>query len=266
MMTAIEAGHISVLGDGRGAGLTRALAPIGRTLRSPRIERAPAASVDSAKGHRWGFGPAPLDRATKTSRPPRGEFRNVSSRRWRSSRLSRSTVLPFRLPHHVLRPRDRCRTITPLLLFGVLPEPVHATLSEAEMSTIMHLARVPGKELPQEVPFKPIPVCPPPAIGDLHDAHSHPGFTMRQHSAHVENPPVPCGAFVLQQIVLAHVEVTTQAVDSPAPSNRPSPSPPAKTAPAGSVDSAKGAPIRASRRRRPGRGISVPRSYRRMSL
>jgi hypothetical protein len=59
MMTAIEAGHISVLGDGRGAGLTRALAPIGRTLRSPRIDPAPAASVDSAKGHRWGFGPAP---------------------------------------------------------------------------------------------------------------------------------------------------------------------------------------------------------------
>ena len=203
MMTAIEAGHISVLGDGRGAGLTRSLAPIGRTLRSPRIERAQAASVDSAKGHRWGFGPAPLDRATKTSRPPRGEFRNVSSRRWRSSRLSRSTVLPFRLPHHVLRPRDRCRTITPLLLFGVLPEPVHAALSEAEISTIAHLARVPGKELPQEVPFNPVPVCPPPALVDLHDAHSHPGFTRRQHSAHVEDPPVPCDAFVMQQIVLA---------------------------------------------------------------
>src|ERR1700682_5653369 len=71
------------------------------------------------------------------------------------------------------------------------------------MSAIMHLARVPGKELPQEVPLKPIPVCPPPAIADLHDAHSHPGFTRRQHSEHVENPPVPCEAFVLQQIVHA---------------------------------------------------------------
>jgi hypothetical protein len=71
------------------------------------------------------------------------------------------------------------------------------------MSTITHLARVPGKELPQEVPLKPIPVCPPPAVANLHDAHSHPGFTMRQHSAHVENPPVPCEAFVLQQIVHA---------------------------------------------------------------
>src|SRR5580693_707028 len=99
--------------------------------------------------------------------------------------------LPFRLPHHVLRPRDRCRTITPLLLFGVLPEPVHATLSEAEISTITHFARVPGKELPQEAPSSPVPVCPPPALADLHDAHSHPGFTMRQHSAHVEIPPVP---------------------------------------------------------------------------
>ena len=71
------------------------------------------------------------------------------------------------------------------------------------MSTITHFARVPGKELPQEVPLKPIPVCPSPAVGDLHDAHSHPGFTLRQHSAHVENPPVPCEAFVLQQIVHA---------------------------------------------------------------
>ncbi len=118
-------------------------------------------------------------------------------------RLSRSTVPQFLRPHHVLRPRDRCRTITPLLLFGVLPEPVHAALSETKMSTITHFARVPGKELPQEVPLKPIPVCPSPAVADLHDAHSHPGFTMRQHSAHVENPPVPCEAFVLQQIVHA---------------------------------------------------------------
>ena len=89
--------------------------------------------------------------------------------------------------------RDRYRTITPLLLFGVLPEPVHATRSDAETSTIMHLARVPGKELPQEVPFNPVPVCPPPALADLHDAHSHPGFTRRQHSAHVKNPPRSAG-------------------------------------------------------------------------
>jgi hypothetical protein len=74
----------------------------------------------------------------------------------------------------------------------------------------MHLARVPGKELPQEVPFKPIPVCPPPALADLHDAHSHPGFARRQHSAHVENPPVPRDAFVLRQTVLRYVEVTSQ--------------------------------------------------------
>jgi len=112
-------------------------------------------------------------------------------------------VPQFLRPHHVLRPRDRCRTITPLLLNRVLPEPVHAALSETKMSTITHLARVPGKELPQEVPLKPIPVCPSPAVGDLHDAHSHPGFTRRQHSAHVENPPVPCEAFVPQQIVHA---------------------------------------------------------------
>jgi hypothetical protein len=104
--------------------------------------------------------------------------------------------IPFRLPHHVLRPRDRCRTITPLLLFGVLPEPVHATLSEAEISTITHFARVPGKELPQEAPSSPVPVCPPPALADLHDAHSHPGFTMRQHSAHVEIPPIPRDATI----------------------------------------------------------------------
>jgi hypothetical protein len=78
------------------------------------------------------------------------------------------------------------------------------------MSTIMHLARVPGKELPQEVPLKPIPVCPPPAVADLHDAHSHPGFTRRQHSAHVENPPVPCDAFVLQQIVHALLRSSEQ--------------------------------------------------------
>ena len=125
--------------------------------------------------------------APQTSRPPRGKFRNVSSRRWRSSQLSRSTVPQFLRPHHVLRPRDRCRTITPLLLIRVLPEPVHAALSETKMSTITHLARVPGKELPQEAPSNPVPVCPPPALADLHDAHPHPGFTMRQHSAHVEN-------------------------------------------------------------------------------
>src|SRR5216684_3882283 len=170
---------------------------------SGRILSAPAGEQQ----HR-----ATADRTLQTSKPPRGKFRNVSSRRWRSSRLSRSRagsvapepmVLQFLRPHHVLRPRDRCRTITPLLLVRVLPEPVHAERSNAEMSTIMHLARIPGKELPQEVPLKPIPVCPSPAVGDLHDAHSHPGFTRRQHSAHVENPPVPCEAFVPQQIVHA---------------------------------------------------------------
>ncbi len=87
---------------------------------------------------------------------------------------------------------------------------MHAARSNAEMSTIMHLARVPGKELPQEVPLKPIPVCPPPAVADLHDAHSHPGFTRRQHSVHVENPPVPCDAFVLQQIVHALLRSSEQ--------------------------------------------------------
>src|SRR5712671_4556472 len=108
------------------------------------------------------------------------------------------TLLQFLRPHHVLRPRDRRRTITPLLLIGVLPEPVHAALSEAEISTITQFARVPGKELPQEAPSSPVPVCPPPALADLHDAHPHPGFTMRQHSAHVENPPVVHDATVLQ--------------------------------------------------------------------
>jgi hypothetical protein len=99
-------------------------------------------------------------------------------------------LLQFPRPHHVLRPRDRYRTITPLLLIGVLPEPVHAALSDAEISTITQLARVPGKELPQEAPSGPVPICPPPALADLHDAHPHPGFTMWQHSAHVEKPPV----------------------------------------------------------------------------
>jgi len=35
-------------------------------------------------------------------------------------------------------------------------------------------------------------------LADLHDAHSHPGFTMRQHSAHVEIPPVPRDATMSQ--------------------------------------------------------------------
>ena len=96
-------------------------------------------------------------------------------------------ILQFPCPHHVLRPRDRYRTIAQLFLIGVLPEPVHAALSDAEISTITHFARVPGKELPQEAPSNPVPVCPPPALADLHDAHPHPGFTMRQHSAHLEN-------------------------------------------------------------------------------
>jgi hypothetical protein len=82
-------------------------------------------------------------------------------------------LLQFPRPYHVLRPRDRYRTITPLLLFGVLPEPVHAALSDAEISTIAHFACVPGKELPQEAPSNPVPVCPPPALADFHDAHSH---------------------------------------------------------------------------------------------
>src|SRR5580700_461837 len=100
------------------------------------------------------------------------------------------TLLPFLRPHHVLRPRDRCRTITPLFLFGVLPEPVHAARSDTEISTITQLARVPGKELPQEARSNPVPICPPPAVADPHDAHPHPGFTRRQHSAHVENLPL----------------------------------------------------------------------------
>ena len=100
-----------------------------------------------------------------------------------------SIFVPFGLPHHVLRSRDRCRTITSLLLVGILPEPVHAALSEAEISAIAHFARVPGKVLPQEAPSGPVLVSPPPALTDLHDAHPHPGFTMRQHSAHVEIPP-----------------------------------------------------------------------------
>src|ERR1700675_1412287 len=107
-------------------------------------------------------------------------------------------LLQFLRPHHVLRPRDRCRTITPLLLVGVLPEPVHAGRSDAEISPITHFARVPGKELPQEPPSCPVPVCPAPALADLHDAHPHPSFTRRQHSAHVENPPAPHDASVLQ--------------------------------------------------------------------
>jgi hypothetical protein len=116
----------------------------------------------------------------------------------RSLRLGRRPIwvlfvrlLQFPRPHHVLRPRDRYRTITPLLLIGVLPEPVHTALSDAKISTITQLARVPWKELPQEAPSNPIPICPPPALADLHDAHPHSGFTMRQHSAHFENSPVP---------------------------------------------------------------------------
>jgi len=137
-----------------------------------------------------------------SSRPPRGKFRNVASH-WRSSRLSRGlyvALVQFLRPHHVQRPRDRYRTITPLPLFGVLPEPVHATRPDAETSTIMHLARIPGKELPQKMPFNPVPVCPPAALADLHDAHSHPGFARRQHSAHVEILPVPRDAFVFQTV------------------------------------------------------------------
>ena len=39
MMTAIEAGLISVLGDGRTAGLARALAPIGASVRDNEEQR-----------------------------------------------------------------------------------------------------------------------------------------------------------------------------------------------------------------------------------
>ena len=141
-------------------------------------------------------------RVMVTSRPPRGKFRNVANH-WRSSRLSSGlyvALVQFLRPHHVLRPRDRYRTITSLPLFGVLPEPVHATRPDAETSTIIHLARIPGKELPQEVPLKPVPVCPPAALADLHDAHSHPRFARGQHSAHVENPPVLHDAFVFQTV------------------------------------------------------------------
>src|SRR6266478_6754894 len=74
------------------------------------------------------------------------------------------TLLQFLRPQHVLRPRDRCRTITPFLLIGVLPEPVHAGRSDAEISPITQFARVPGKELPQKAPSCPVPVCPAPAL------------------------------------------------------------------------------------------------------
>ena len=103
-------------------------------------------------------------------------------------RIMSGMLLPFRRPHHVLRPRDRCRTITALLRFGILPEPVHAALSDAEISTITHFARVPRKELPQEARPDPVPECPTPAVADPHDARPHPGFARRQHSAHDENP------------------------------------------------------------------------------
>jgi hypothetical protein len=75
---------------------------------------------------------------------------------------------------------------------------VHAARSDAEISTITHFAGVPRKELPQEAPPDPVPVCPPAALADLHDAHPHPGFARRQHSAHVENPPAFHDATMLQ--------------------------------------------------------------------
>src|SRR6516164_8089472 len=83
--------------------------------------------------------------------------------------VSRRLIGPLSLsqflrPHHVLRPRDRGRTITPILLVGVLPEPVHAAGSDAEISPVTHFARVPGKEFPQEPPPDPVPVCPPAAL------------------------------------------------------------------------------------------------------
>jgi hypothetical protein len=79
---------------------------------------------------------------------------------------------------------------SPVPSFRVLPEPVHAARSDTEISTITQLARVPGKELPQEARSNPVPICPPPAVADPHDARPHPGFTRRQHSAHVENLPL----------------------------------------------------------------------------
>src|ERR1700682_2986574 len=127
------------------------------------------------------------------------------------------TVLHFLRPHHVLRPRDRCRTIAPLLLVGVLPEPVHAARSDAAISPITQFARVPGKEPPQEAPSCPVPVCPPPALADLHDAHSHPSFARRQHSAHVENPPAPHDATVLQIGKIGQFRGKSLTADHPSP-------------------------------------------------
>src|SRR5271163_4950629 len=91
--------------------------------------------------------------------PPQLSLRKA----WISRSLFVTPVQLFR-PYHVLGPRDRRRTITPLLLFGILPEPVHAARSEAEISAITHFPRVPGKELPQEAPSNPVPVGPPPAL------------------------------------------------------------------------------------------------------
>jgi len=123
----------------------------------------------------------PCGRLQYFNYPPSGDFA-------RSSLLV--MLLPFRLPHHVLGPRDRRRTITPLFRVSVLPEPVHTARSNAEISAIAQFACIPGKELPQEAPSDPVPICPSTAFADLHDAHPHPGFARRQHSTHVENPPV----------------------------------------------------------------------------
>jgi hypothetical protein len=112
---------------------------------------------------------------------------SAATTRWIGLRV-RFVLIQFLGPHHVLRPRHRYRAIASLLRVGVFPEPVHAACPDAEIAAITHLARVPRKVLPQETPPDPVPIGPSPALADLHDAHSHPGFTRRQHSAHFENP------------------------------------------------------------------------------
>jgi hypothetical protein len=119
--------------------------------------------------------------ASTASRSAYGQFGYVSSRYW-SNRLSRSvyfTLLQLFGPHHVLCSRDCYRAVAQRLFLGVLPKPVHATRPDAEASPVMHFTRIPREELPQEIPPDPVLVRPAPAFADLHDAHSHPGFTRR---------------------------------------------------------------------------------------
>ena len=76
------------------------------------------------------------------------------------------TLVQFLRPHHVLRPRDRCRTITPLLLIRRPPEnQCMQPCPRQKCPTITHLARVPGKNFHRKRHLKPVPVCPPPAVG-----------------------------------------------------------------------------------------------------